>query len=83
MKYLWHTFPALNKPIKSWRPWKKYAVLVKNGDSLKVVHFGATWYSDFLKHKDPKRRANFKARHNCDTAKDNTTPRKWACNYNR
>lgn len=62
---------------------KKYTVFVrdKNG-KIRVVHFGAVGYSDFLKHKNKKRRANFKARHNCSTAKDPTTPRYWACRHN-
>lgn len=78
---------TLNKPrkIPGVTPkGKKYTVYVKDPKSgkVKIVHFGAVGYSDFLKHKNPKRRANFKARHNCKTAKDRTTPRYWACNYN-
>ena len=37
---------------------------------------------DFLQHKDPKRRASFKARHKCSEKKDKLTPGWWACNYN-
>lgn len=60
---------------------KKKSVFVpgKKAGTAKVVHFGATGYSDFTKHKDPQRRANFRARHNCATAKDKSTARHWAC----
>jgi len=62
---------------------KKYTVYVKDkSGKVRIVHFGAVGYSDYLKHKNKKRRANFKARHNCATAKDRTTARYWACNYN-
>lgn len=60
---------------------KKKSVFVpgKKPGTAKVVHFGAVGYSDFTKHKDPKRRANFRARHNCATAKDKSSARYWAC----
>jgi hypothetical protein len=32
-----------------------------------------------IKRDDPERRKNFRARHNCDTATDKTTPRHWSC----
>jgi len=42
----------------------------------KIIHFGATGY----KHNySPQARANFRARHRCDTAKDKLTARYWAC----
>ena len=31
----------------------------------KVASIGDIRYSDFLQHNDPKRRANYKARHTC------------------
>jgi hypothetical protein len=55
-------FPGYNKPIKSDRAGKKKMVLAKEGDKVKLIHFGASGYSDFGKHKDPKRRANYLAR---------------------
>lgn len=92
IKYLWHTFPWLNKPIKSWREWKKKAVLVKVPKTwkYKVVHFGAVWYSDFTKHKDPDRRASYRARHAAiknksgkPAIKDKTSPAYRSYNYLR
>ena len=44
---------------KSKRAAKKYAVRVGN----KTIHFGAQGYEDFTTHKDPKRKANYVARH--------------------
>ena len=48
----------------------------------KIVRFGYRGMQDFLQHKDPKRRASFKARHKCSEKKDKLTPGWWACNYN-
>ena len=58
---------------KSTRPGKKIMYLNCEGGKKKLIHAGAKGYSDFTKHKDPKRRANFKARHNCKTAKKGTS----------
>ncbi len=45
---------------KSERAGKKYKAQFEDG---KVVHFGAAGMSDFTKHKDPKRREAYLARH--------------------
>lgn len=60
---------------------KKKSVFVpgKKAGTAKVVHFGAKGYSDYTKHKDAGRRANFHARHKCSTAKDKSSARYWAC----
>ena len=60
---------------------KKKSVFVpgKKEGTAKVVHFGDSSMSDFTKHKNPKRRANFRARHSCATAKDKSTARFWSC----
>jgi hypothetical protein len=62
---------------------KKKSVFVpgKKAGTAKVVHFGDSSMSDFTKHKDPERRASFRARHKCDTAKDKTTARFYSCKY--
>ena len=44
---------------KSNRAAKKYMVRVGN----KTIHFGAAGYGDFTTHKDPKRKAQYIARH--------------------
>ncbi len=68
-----------NKPRKSPNPKKKKVVKGCEGGKEKIIHFGATGYSDYTQHKNPKRRANFRARHNCKTATSKLTARHWAC----
>ncbi len=62
--------PALNKPrrIRKGEPSygkKKFVVFVKkpNGNVVKVTFGDANME---IKRDDPKRRKNFRARHNCD-----------------
>jgi hypothetical protein len=83
IKYRGELFAGFNKPKKApaGDP-KKYVVLGKQGDKISKVKFGQRGYEDFLQHKDSGRRANFKSRMSCDTAKDKTTARYWACNHN-
>ena len=73
----------LNKPFRTPGGPKKFAVYVKNkkGNVVKVT-FGDPGLS--IKRDDPKRRKNFRARHNCDTdprAKDRTTAKYWSCKF--
>ena len=74
---------TLNSPrkIEGVTPYpKKKTAFVKNSKgNVVVVHFGDVRYSDFTKHKNEIRRSNFRSRHNCETAKDKTTARYWAC----
>lgn len=86
IKYRDEIFPGFNKP-KSYKKGThgngdyKKRVLAKEGDEIKVVNFGHRDYSDYTKHKDPKRRKNFRARHGCDKGKlSKTTAKYWACN---
>ena len=67
----------LNKPMKG--DVKKSKVYVDpDGDGIaKKVNFGDKNMT--IKKHIPSRRKNFRARHNCDTAKDKTTPRYWSC----
>ena len=83
IRYRGELFPGFNKPKRAPKgdP-KKYIVLGKQGEKVSKVKFGQRGYEDFLQHRDTKRRANFKSRHNCATAKDKTTARYWACNHN-
>lgn len=68
---------------QSTRKDKKYMVLYKG----KWIHFGQQGYSDFLEHKDPKRRANYRKRakgikdgQGRLTYKVKTSPNYWAYN---
>lgn len=72
---------TLNKPFRLKDGKKKYGVYVKNPKTgnIILVKFGDPNME--IKRDDPKRRKNFRARHNCDTAKDKTTPRYWSCKF--
>lgn len=56
---------------------KKFGVYVKDGDKVKKVTFGDPNME--IRRDDPKARANFRARHSCDTASDKTSARYWSC----
>jgi len=78
VEYRGTKFPGYNKPIKSNREGKKYMVLAKDGDKIKLIHFGATGYGH---NYSAAARKSFRARHKCDTATDKLTPRYWACRF--
>ena len=77
----------LNKPMRG--DVKKFKVYVKDPKTgnIKKVNFGHGGTSAKkkgektmrIRKNNPKARANFRARHNCDTAKDKTTARYWSC----
>ena len=46
-------------------------------ERIKLVRFGDPNMT--IKKAQPGRRKNFRARHNCDTAKDKFTARYWSC----
>jgi hypothetical protein len=73
---------ALNKPrpIRKGEPGfgrKKSVVFVKDGDKVSRVMFGDPNMT--IKKSDPGRRANFRARHNCDNPGPKTKARYWSC----
>lgn len=64
--------PAGKKVSHFWRD--------RKSGKVRVVHAGDTNYQDYRQHKDKKRRANFRSRHNCSDAKPHTP--KWvACKF--
>lgn len=68
----------LNKPFRlPSGSSKKFGVYVKDGDKVKRVTFGSPDME--IRRDDPEARANFRARHNCDTATDKTSARYWSC----
>ena len=77
LKYRGETFAGYNKPKRSVKGGKKSAVLAKKGSEIKLVRFGDANMS--IKKDQPARRKSFRARHNCDTAKDKFTARYWSC----
>ena len=68
----------LNKPFRTPGGPKKFSVYVKNekGNVVKV-NFGDPNME--IKRDDPKRRASFRARHNCDNPGPKTKARYWSC----
>ena len=42
---------------------KKFKAVLRGDGVKKTIHFGAKGMSDFTKHKDPKRKKNYLARH--------------------
>lgn len=61
--YRGERFPGVNKPKQAPAgSTAKKRVLAKSGDQVKVVNFGARGYQDFTQHRDPERRASFRAR---------------------
>lgn len=76
VEYRGTKFPGYNKPIPSNREGKKMMVLAKDGDKIRLIHFGAKGYGH--NYSDAARKS-FRARHKCDQAKDKLTARYWAC----
>lgn len=69
---------TLNKPFYTPGEKKKSAVYVRNPKGTVIkVRFGDPNME--IKKDNPERRKNFRARHNCETATDKTTPRYWSC----
>jgi hypothetical protein len=65
-----------NSPVPSNRPGKKKMVKACANGKEKLIHFGAEGYGH--NYSDEARRS-FRARHNCDDAKDKLSARYWAC----
>jgi len=72
---------TLDKPIRTDEvKGKKFKVYVKNKEgNVVVVRFGDPDME--IKRDDPERRKAFRARHNCDSKKDKTTPGYWSCKF--
>lgn len=62
IEYRGKTFPGYNKPVPSDKKGKKKMVLAKDGDKVKLLHFGDSTMSDYTKHKNAKRRKNYLTR---------------------
>ena len=77
VQYRGETFAGFNKPKRTPNAKKKSAVLAKKGDQIKLVRFGDQNMS--IKKDQPAKRKSFRARHNCDTAKDKFSARYWSC----
>jgi hypothetical protein len=68
----------LNKPFRTPKGPKKFAVYVKNEKgTVVIVRFGDPNME--IKRDDPQRRKNFRSRHNCDSPGPKTKARYWSC----
>ena len=80
LTYRGQSFPGYNKQVRTSGENKKFKVLAKKGDQVKVVRYGDPKMS--IKKDQPKNRASFRARHNCDAVqkkKDVFTAAYWSC----
>ncbi len=71
-------FSGYNKPKRSRKGGKKFAVLAKEGSKTRLIRFGDANMT--IKKDQPKRRKSFRARHKCDTKPPSKlTARYWSC----
>ena len=69
---------TLNKPFRTPKGPKKFAVYVKNGSgNVVIVRFGDPNMK--IKKSNPERRKSFRARHNCSNPGPKWKARYWAC----
>lgn len=75
LQYRGQTFDGFNKPKKSTKKGKKEMVLAKEGDNLKLIHYGD---SSMGHNYSPEARKAFKARHGKNIAKGKMSAAYWA-----
>ena len=76
--YRGEKFSGYNKPKNARTKTKKFAVLAKQGPTIKLIRFGDP--SMTIKKDQPKRRKSFRARHKCDTnPPSKLSARYWSC----
>tara|TARA_R100000008_G_C3469851_1_gene108428 strand:+ start:195 stop:491 length:297 start_codon:yes stop_codon:yes gene_type:complete len=69
---------TLGKPFRTPGGPKKFAVYARNDKgNVVIVRFGDPNME--IKRDDPKRRANFRSRHNCDNPGPKWKARYWSC----
>jgi len=78
IKYRGETFSGYNKPKRTPNGSKKFAVLAKEDETVRLVRFGDPDMK--IKKDQPARRKSFRARHKCDTnPPSKLTARYWSC----
>ena len=80
LTYRGESFPGYNKQVRTSGGKKKFKVLAKKGDQVKIVRYGDPKMS--IKKDQPARRKSFRARHNCDAVekkKDVFAASYWSC----
>lgn len=77
IEYRGKTFSGFNKPRNSWLDTKKFAVLAKKGNQVKLIHFGDPNMS--IKKDQPKRKSSYCARSSgIKGAKDKFSANYWS-----
>ena len=80
LTYRGESFPGYNKPVRTSGGNKKFKVLAKKGDQVRIVRYGDPNMK--IKKSNPERRKSFRARHNCDAVekkKDVFAASYWSC----
>jgi hypothetical protein len=77
INYKGQRFSGYNKPKRTPGEAKKFAVLAKEGDQVRLVRFGDPNMS--IKKHIPERRASFRARHGCDNPGTKLSAEYWSC----
>jgi hypothetical protein len=75
--YRGEKFSGYNKPKNDRTKTKKFSVLAKSGDTIKLIRFGDANMT--IGKSNPARRKSFRARHKCDTKKSILTAGYWSC----
>ncbi len=75
--YRGENFSGYNKPKNARTKTKKFAVLAKVGNRVKLIRYGDANMT--IKKSSPARRKSFRARHRCATATNKLTARYWSC----
>ena len=75
--YRGEKFYKYNSPKRNPGKYKKFAVLAKEGDKVRLVRFGDPNMS--IKKNIPARRKSFRARHKCDEKKSKLSAGYWSC----
>jgi hypothetical protein len=77
INYRGETFAGYNKPKRAKTKTKKFAVLAKSGNTVKLIRYGDANMT--IKKSNPKNRKSFRARHRCATATNKLSARYWSC----
>ena len=78
LTYRGERFAGYNKPKRTPGKSKKFVVLAKVGEKIRLIRFGDPKMT--IKKDQPKRRKSFRARHKCDTnPPSKLTARYWSC----
>tara|TARA_E500000331_G_C16842544_1_gene534163 strand:+ start:281 stop:529 length:249 start_codon:yes stop_codon:yes gene_type:complete len=75
--YRGEKFSGYNKPKRTPGESKKFAVLAKEKDKVRLVRFGDPNMK--IKKNIPARKKSFRARHKCDEKKSKLTAGYWSC----